>query len=245
MTISISSATISYMSTAVERSLRPDITSLSDELVEERKWLSEACKDPEKFRFFYDKYARWIHNFIFRRTRDIELTEDLVALTFANALDHLKEFHWKGFALGSWFFRIAVNEIHKHQVKENRMLTIGSKKIQDNTPHPQKNPLASLIISEREQQLYECLRQLSQRDQDIFILFYWEGLKVREIADELCISTNTIKTRLKRGRSHLRKLIAGTVEIPDQVPPTEQNWGNDPDLRFAEWADTTPPKNLP
>ena len=213
---------------------RPELSDTSEALREELEWLAAARLDPEKFRFFYDKYAARIHGFLYRRTLDPELADDLTALTFTNALDHLSEFQWRGVFLGSWLFRIATNEIHKHRSREYRFSPLNSESGEEATPDPRTEPLTRLILSEDQQQLYRCLDKLSEEDQDIFILHYWEGLKTREVADVLEISENTTKTRLKRGRQKLRDLMtrAHRTSSAPQPPSPPPN----PDERFALWG---------
>ena len=202
---------------------RPELSDTSEALREELEWLNAARIDPEKFRFFYDKYAARIHGFLFRRSLDPELADDLTALTFTTALDHLTEFEWRGVTLGSWLFRIATNESHKHCSRECRFARLDKGLNEETTPDPGKEPLARLILSEDQQQLYLCLDKLSEKDQDIFVLHYWEGLKTREVAEVLEISENTIKTRLKRGRQKLRELMTqagqSSLASPPLAPP--------------------------
>ncbi len=76
--------------------------------------------------------------------------------------------------------------------------------------------------------MFQCLHNLPEQDQDIFILHYWEGQKTREVAATLGVSENTVKTRLARGRHRLRGMIEDHEIQPDTSP--------DPDLRFANWA---------
>ncbi len=188
----------------------------SDEKTQERRWLAAAHNDPENFHYFYDKYLSRIRGYIYRRTLDMELTNDLTALTFTNALSALDTFVWQDRLLGSWFFRIATNEIYKNSESESKIKTVGdSTTVQDNTPDPHRSQLARIILTEDQVQLYNCLRELNNQDQDILTLHYWEGLKTREVADTLELSENTVKTRLARSRRKLKQLMS-----EDQYKPT-------------------------
>lgn len=51
------------------------------------------------------------------------------------------------------------------------------------------------------------LSLLSHEQRACFILFYWEGLSVKEIAIELGAPENTIKTWMHRGRAKLRESL--------------------------------------
>ncbi len=199
-----------------------------NELLLEREWLNSALQDPEEFQFFYDKYADRIGRFIRVRTGDAELTKDLTALTFTKALSHLHEFQWQGFTLGSWLFRIATNEIRKYFASESRLSTVAGDGTQNTAADPQSGQLDNLIHTEGHNFIFQCLHNLPEQDQDIFILHYWEGQKTREVAQTLNISENTVKTRLTRGRQRLRTMM--------ECPDAPSSPGPDPDLRFAQWA---------
>ncbi len=180
-----------------------------DEREQERQWLEAAHQNHENFRFFYNKYLSRIRGYIYRRTLDLELTDDLSALTFTNALSTIDNFVWQNRLLGSWFFRIATNEIYKNSESESKLNTIAdSDKFQNNTPDPHRSQLSRIILTEDQVQLYDCLEKLNNQDQDILTLHYWEGLKTREVAEALSISENTVKTRLARSRKKLKQLMS-------------------------------------
>lgn len=199
-----------------------------NELLLEKEWFDSALKNPEEFQFFYDKYSDRIGRFIMVRTGDQELSRDLTALTFTKALGNLHEFQWQGFTLGSWLFRIATNEIRKYYASEGRLHTVAGDGTQNMAADPQSGQLDNLILSEAHNFIFQCLHNLAEQDQDIFILHYWEEQKIREVAKTLSLSENTVKTRLTRGRQRLRSMM----ECPDGITDA----GPDPDLRFAQWA---------
>lgn len=203
------------------------------ELLQEKEWLAATLANPEKFHFFYDKYAGRIERFVGVRTGDVELARDLTARVFTLALSHLNDFQWQGFTLGSWLFRIATNEIRKYYARQAQLKTVAPDSPAQPLPDPHEGQLDSLILTEEQNFIFQCLHKLPLQDQDIFILYYWEGQKTREVADTLGLSENTVKTRLARGRRRLRKMM--------ESPLKQAAAGPDPDLRFADWA--LPPKD--
>ncbi len=54
---------------------------------------------------------------------------------------------------------------------------------------------------------YQKLQQLGGRCKDIFIMAYVDKMKIKEIAQELDLSENTVKTYLKRAKETLRLTI--------------------------------------
>ena len=51
------------------------------------------------------------------------------------------------------------------------------------------------------------LEKLSPIDKTIILLFYYDDLKIREIADITQMNENTIKTRLARAKLFLQPLL--------------------------------------
>ena len=204
---------------------------MATELALERQWLRAAHRDPENFQFFYKKYAGRIHRFIRARTGSEERAKDLTAAVFTRALDSLPLFRWRGVPLGSWLYRIASNVIQDSFARLSRRNTHDSEATEDTLVDPKAGQLTKLIHGEDQQVLYECLHALPESDQDIFILYYWEGLKTREVAEAMNMSENTVKTRLKRGRQHLRAMMETRPPAPNGSAASL-----DPDLRFTGWA---------
>lgn len=61
----------------------------------------------------------------------------------------------------------------------------------------------------RELQNYEfeeLLKEMDEKYRLVLLLYYGEGLKIREIAQILEMDENTVKTRLSRGRRHFERL---------------------------------------
>lgn len=54
------------------------------------------------------------------------------------------------------------------------------------------------------EEAYQKLQQLGGRCKDIFIMAYIDKMKIKEIAQELDLSENTVKTYLKRAKETLR-----------------------------------------
>lgn len=60
---------------------------------------------------------------------------------------------------------------------------------------------------ERNKMIYDILEKLPEQRKNIFKLCCIEGLKYKEVAEDLGISVNTVKTQMGRALSELRKSI--------------------------------------
>ena len=65
------------------------------------------------------------------------------------------------------------------------------------------------LVVQREQQriIAKILEQLKPLDWKIFVAYYYQYKKVNEIAQELQMNPQTVKTRLRRGREVLKKYL--------------------------------------
>jgi RNA polymerase sigma factor (sigma-70 family) len=77
---------------------------------DEAELVERAKTQPEAFGHLYDRYYSVVLNYVFRRTLDVALAEELTSNTFFNALRGLGGYENRGKFL-AWLYRIAGNEI--------------------------------------------------------------------------------------------------------------------------------------
>src|ERR1035438_7413468 len=80
------------------------------------------------FEPLYDKYYKPVFIFIFRRTGNENLTNDICSVVFLKALINLKKFEPRGVPFSAWLYRIALNEVNMHFRKNEgtRIISIDS-----------------------------------------------------------------------------------------------------------------------
>lgn len=62
---------------------------------------------------------------------------------------------------------------------------------------------------EKNERVLEELNKLKDEEKEIFMLFYYEDMKIREISKSLNISESKVKSKLSRTRKKLKKIIKG------------------------------------
>ena len=60
---------------------------------------------------------------------------------------------------------------------------------------------------ERTRIVRKAIYDLGWPDREIFLRFYYYAQKISEIADEMHMNTETVKTRLRRGRNKLKAML--------------------------------------
>ena len=78
----------------------------------------------------------------------------------------------------------------------------------------------------------EFLRQLSDIDRDVLVLYAWGELTYGEIAQALGVEVGTVRSRLARARGRLRELISGSGEVLERRAES----ADDEDRPWTSWS---------
>lgn len=74
-------------------------------------------------------------------------------------------------------------------------------------PISQDYPIANLLVKELEQKIEEAIALLPLQCREVFLLIRFEELSYAEVAEQLNISPNTVKTQLQRALNKLRDYL--------------------------------------
>lgn len=179
---------------------------------EEQNWILQSQKDPEAFKYLFDRYYHPIFNFVLRRTCDIYATEDITENTFLKALKNIKKYRWRGIAFSAWLYRISINEINQYYRKHRRTFSLSSDHIEairkKQACDPELLEVEEWIRkNEQFQQIHTALSSLKPMYQTALTLRYFENFTIKEIASILRISENTVKTHIHRGLKILKERL--------------------------------------
>jgi RNA polymerase sigma-70 factor (ECF subfamily) len=164
-----------------------------------------------------------IYALLYRLTEDPEEARDLTQETFLQAFRHLASF--RGDAdLRTWLYRIAVNQARNRwrwwkRRRRDRTISLDAP-VSDDLDAPRSAGLADdegldperqTLAREREQALHAALRSLSRPYREVIVLRDIEGLSYEEVASTLDLNVGTVKSRLNRGRTELRRRLEGSL----------------------------------
>lgn len=165
-----------------------------------------------------------VYALLYRLTEDQEDARDLTQETFLQAFRHIHRF--RGDAdLKTWLYRIAVNQARNRWRwwrRRRRDVTFslderGADTNGGTTPLYERicdqqcpNPEQLAIAREQEQMLLSALHALARSYREVVVLRDIEGLSYEQVAATLEISVGTVKSRLSRGRTELRRRLAGS-----------------------------------
>ena len=164
-----------------------------------------------------------IYALLYRLTEDPEEARDLTQETFLQAFRHLASF--RGDAdLRTWLYRIAVNQARNRwrwwkRRRRDRTVSLDAP-VSDNQETPLsaglagdegRDPGRQALARERERALHAALKSLSRPYREVIVLRDIEGLSYEEVAATLDMNVGTVKSRLNRGRTELRRRLEGSL----------------------------------
>ncbi|HIY12173.1 MAG TPA: sigma-70 family RNA polymerase sigma factor [Candidatus Agathobaculum merdipullorum] len=132
--------------------------------------------------------------------KDVHLAEDAVQETLLKAWRNADKFRGEGSEL-TWITRIAIN------VCKSYLRSPWKRR------HAPAEELDALFTSTDDPQVDDTLPRailaLSRPYREVIILYYYQELKAREIADILHVDVSTVTARLSRARKMLREVLKG------------------------------------
>ncbi|HXN04660.1 MAG TPA: sigma-70 family RNA polymerase sigma factor [Candidatus Acidoferrum sp.] len=149
-------------------------------------------------------------------TRDPESAKDVVADAFLSVFEHIDGCD-PDRPFEPWLLRIVVNRAISITRRVNRYQKVLSLLRRAPEGH---DPEAEVLRNELHSLLAEALRSLPAQERAALSLRYFLDLDEREIAKSLDWPLGTVKTRLHRGRAHLRKKLeadGGDLWITDAM----------------------------
>ena len=148
------------------------------------------------------KMMRYAKKFLF----DYEDAEDIVQEIFLKAYINIQSFD-TGRKFSSWLYRIAHNEfINAIKKKKRRPLLFFDPDTLLPRPVSKENTDTKANEQELSHLLDKCLNKLDAKYREPLVLYYFEELSYKEIADVLRVPIATVGIRLQRGKKNMKTL---------------------------------------
>ena len=165
--------------------------------------------DTESFRVLVERYetklARYAKRFFFRG----DDAQDLVQDVFIKAYINIKSFD-PDRRFSPWIYRIAHNEfVNAVKKKQKERENVSLFDFDVFFPHlvAKETADATASLQELKERLDESLDKLDDKYKEPLILYYFEEMDYKEIAEILRIPVSTVGVRLQRGKVMLQKII--------------------------------------
>ena len=152
----------------------------------------------------YRQYAPRIYGYVASRVGDPALADDLTSEVFLRALEGLSRFEYRGIPLGTWLYRIAHDRVADHFRRQARQQTLPL----ENGIMPRQNGVEPEVEANLEaHRLTEAIGQLTPDQQQVILLRFNAGLKLKETAHVMDKSIDAVKMLQLRAVTRLRQLV--------------------------------------
>lgn len=180
-------------------------------------WSRARTGDSEAFGMLFERHARTIYNFCFRRVGNWATAEDLVSIVFLEAWRRLDKPLPKGKEL-PWLFGIATNVVRNRRRTERRHAA-ALKRVPQPSPNPSFADDSDQRVDDEELmgRALGLVARLPRREQEVFALCAWSELSYEDAATALRIPVGTVRSRLSRARARLQELDSGSGHEEDRM----------------------------
>ncbi|WP_254178744.1 sigma-70 family RNA polymerase sigma factor [Cytobacillus oceanisediminis] len=151
------------------------------------------------------EYGSELTSLAFSYVKDTAQAKDIVQNVFISCYQHLHQFKGNS-SIKTWLYRITINQC-KDYLKSSYIKRIFFLQKMDNEMRSERDPEIELLSKDRKSQVEKMVLSLAPKYKEVIFLFYYKDFSIKEISSILKISANTVKTRLKRGRELLKRLM--------------------------------------
>ncbi len=152
-----------------------------------------------EFEEVFDLYYKQVRNFLYYKTSNSELSEDVAQDAFVKLWETREKIDKS--SLKAYVFTIAnnlmINKLKREQLKYKFLNYVEERN--DN-----QTPQYLMEMQEFDEKLQEVLAKIPDGAREVFLMNRIDGLKYREIADILGLSMKAVEKRMSRALAILR-----------------------------------------
>lgn len=153
----------------------------------------------EIYRQFYRKVLAYLRG----KLNDPDVAEDLCADVFLKVFAHADDYNPQKASLSTWIYTVARNTLYDYFRTSNALLPL------EETVPDGSDVEDDLCRDETLEQLADALQCLPEKERDVILLHYYEGLTLKATAERMGYSYSYIKMLHNSGLNHLKKSFDG------------------------------------
>lgn len=185
-------------------------------------WSRSAEGDTRAFAMLFERHAKAIYNYCFRRIGDWTAAEDMLSVVFLEAWRRRDKQLPPGKVL-PWLYGIATNVVRNRRRAERRYRAALARVPAAEPAVDFAEEAVDRVDDERQlRRALDLLAKLPRRQQEVFVLCAWSGLSYEDAAFALEVPVGTIRSRLARARRALQELDRAVGHKAAEVPHTEE-----------------------
>lgn len=168
-----------------------------------------SLHEPERFETVFHRHAPQITRYVTRRLGPGP-AEDIVAETFLLAFQKRESYDLARRDARPWLYGIATNLIRRHVREEVRLLRMlertGVDPVTESFTDRADSRISADAVSRR---LAATIAGLPAKHRDVLLLLAWTELTYGQVGQALGVSAGTVRSRMNRIRTKLRRTLGG------------------------------------
>ena len=187
-----------------ERDVIKQTIALREKIYQEQEaFIAFLSGDEKGFDFFFNRYYSPLVLYAAKITRNYEVARDITSEAFIKiwkGRESFEEYAKIKFTLYRIVYNASIDYLRKQDAGQRAISHLTA------YTNPVENSFVeSLIETETYHNLYVMLDSLPERCRQVFRMFYFQDKAIREIAEELGISVNTVKSQKQRAIQLLKE----------------------------------------
>gem|GEM_PF-1061062 len=169
--------------------------------------------DRNAFTALYYEYYQPLYFYILKLTKDKPTAEDMTQETFVTSMEKIGDLRNPA-AYKTWLFSIASNNVKRQFREQNRFSDYDTDEELEAAFEQAEDYSQELLVpsdylenKEVKQRVKEAIDSLPDMQRSSIILFYYENMRIKEIARVLGINENAVNHRLAEGRRAIAKKL--------------------------------------
>jgi RNA polymerase sigma-70 factor (family 1) len=168
--------------------------------------------DLSRIEALFKEHYSFLCTVSYKVVEDEEVAKDIVQNFFLYCLDKIATIAVHA-SFKSYAFRAVRNASLSYR-KKSRKIDYNDELLLQTAAHLASQPEQdSLEYESRDKVLWDIIGQMPEKRRHVFLLSNKEGLKYAEIAEQLDISVNTVKTHIKLSYEFLRRECQSLIRI--------------------------------
>ncbi|MGW2841453.1 RNA polymerase sigma factor [Streptomyces sp. NPDC001493] len=179
-------------------------------------WARAVGGDREAFGRIFDRHAKTVYNYLFRRTADWSEAEDLTSTVFMHAWRRRTETVLDRDSALPWLLGIADRLLSNTRRRLRRAEALLHRLVSHDEPvGDHADRIAVLVDDERRMsEIHRALARLPRHEREVVELCVWSGLDQQAAATALGVAVGTVKSRLHRARRRLGAVLVDGAAVP-------------------------------
>jgi RNA polymerase sigma-70 factor (ECF subfamily) len=191
--------------------LNTHVIQTDDELLD----IFRGKKDLNVLGILFDRYVHLVYGLCLKYLKNRDDSKDAVMQIFELLITDIPKFEIQNFK--SWLYVVSKNhclmKLRKNSSEQNRMIAYHAEKFMETTEL--LHPLDGLENENMRQSLEECMDRLKAEQRNSVELFYYHQKCYKEIADEMGIEENKVKSFIQNGKRNLKICIEQKIKVTD------------------------------